>query len=376
MTMNFLNYSPARYIRNKNNYYVAYSVTNPNTGKLTEKRVKLNHIKTASERNSFAKNLMKEINKKLSEGFNPFLKQVQKVNIYKISDVLTDFLRKKRRELEARTITKETYTDYFQQLNSFFSVLNLEFLHEITEKHINLYLDDLFINKGLTACTRNHYLQTLRTFFNYCVQRKLIDFNIALNIEKERESEKKRCAIPSEILIKIFDYLTAKNEDFYLLACWLLYACFIRPSEICKLKISNINFQNQTIFIPAEISKNKKAQSVTIPQNVADYILKLRLWEYPQNFYIIGKGLKPAEIKTTPQALRKIWAQIREKLGFSDKYQFYSLKDTGITKMINYLDIREVRDQARHSNISITDVYTDRAKNKGNENIKKLDFKL
>ena len=102
----------------------------------------------------------------------------------------------------------------------------------------------------------------------------------------------------------------------------------------------------------------------------------MRLWEYPQNFYIIGKGLKPAEIKTTPQALRKIWAQIREKLGFSDKYQFYSLKDTGITKMINYLDIREVRDQARHSNISITDVYTDRAKNKGNENIKKLDFKI
>lgn len=44
--------------------------------------------------------------------------------------------------------------------------------------------------------------------------------------------------------------------------------------------------------------------------------------------------------------------------------------------MINFLDIREVRDQARHSNISITDVYTDRAKNKGNENIKKLDFKL
>ena len=51
-------------------------------------------------------------------------------------------------------------------------------------------------------------------------------------------------------------------------------------------------------------------------------------------------------------------------------------KDTGITKMINLLDIREVRDQARHSNISITDVYTDRSKNKGNERIKDLDFGL
>jgi hypothetical protein len=43
--------------------------------------------------------------------------------------------------------------------------------------------------------------------------------------------------------------------------------------------------------------------------------------------------------------------------------------------MINLLNVAEVRDQARHSSISITDVYTDRTKTDGNEHIKKLDFK-
>lgn len=42
---------------------------------------------------------------------------------------------------------------------------------------------------------------------------------------------------------------------------------------------------------------------------------------------------------------------------------------------LNPLNVAEVRDQARHSSISITDVYTDRTKTDGNEHIKKLDFK-
>ena len=66
---------------------------------------------------------------------------------------------------------------------------------------------------------------------------------------------------------------------------------------------------------------------------------------------------------------------MRAALKLSDTYQFYSLKDTGITKMISLLNVAEVRDQARHSNISITDVYTDRRNIDGNSHIKSLNFK-
>ena len=242
----FLDYTPARYVNNSNNYYVAYSAINPDTGKLKEKRIKLNHINAAQDRRNYAKELIKSINKRLSEGFNPFAAQVQEVKIYTLSETIADFLKKKRREVEQRTIGAETFTDYKQQLDYFAnSVKSNIYIHDITEKDINSFLDDLFINQCRTASTRNHYLQTLRTFFNYCVQRKLIDFNIALNVKKEREGEKKRRAIPSEILKKIFNYLTVNRHDFFLLACWLLYSCFIRPAEICALKIKNINFQNQ-----------------------------------------------------------------------------------------------------------------------------------
>ena len=50
---------------------------------------------------------------------------------------------------------------------------------------------------------------------------------------------------------------------------------------------------------------------------------------------------------------------MRKDLKFSDRYKFYSLKDTGITNMLRAnTDVLSVRDQARHSSILITDIYT------------------
>ena len=50
---------------------------------------------------------------------------------------------------------------------------------------------------------------------------------------------------------------------------------------------------------------------------------------------------------------------LRKELKFSDRYKFYSLKDTGITNMLKAnTDVLSVRDQARHSSILITDMYT------------------
>lgn len=50
---------------------------------------------------------------------------------------------------------------------------------------------------------------------------------------------------------------------------------------------------------------------------------------------------------------------MRPGIGLAKEYKFYSLKDTGITNMLRAkTDILSVRDQARHSNIAITDTYT------------------
>lgn len=374
MDTNFLDYRPARIIKGKNSFYVAYSVVNPETDQLTVKRIKLNHIHNVKQRKEYAEELVKQINAKLSRGFNPFFTESTDKLIL-LSNAAIDFLKARKRDLESKIIVSATFDDYKQQLKTFQNFFDSDlFTFKIKRADINNFLDNLYIDKGLTAVTRNHYLQTIRTFLNWCVNKGYISENPAKDIQNIRPGIKRRAAIPENVLQMIFNHLRDNGENHYLLACYLLYGCFIRPAEICGLKIGDLSLKNQTIFINANISKNRKNQTVTIPRNIIELILDLKIYNYPSNYYIIGHDFKPSVNKCCTRILREKWQKIRKILKFSDTYQFYSLKDSGITKMINILNVSEVRDQARHSSIAITDVYTDRSKLDGNEHIKSLDF--
>jgi integrase len=115
-------------------------------------------------------------------------------------------------------------------------------------------------------------------------------------------------------------------------------------------------------------------KSIRQRKEYAEELIKQVNTKYPSSYYIIGHDFAPSENKCSDRRLRAKWLQIRKALKMPTSYQFYSLKDTGITKMISILNVSEVRDQARHSSIAITDVYTDRSKTNGNDHIKKLDF--
>lgn len=368
-----LHYRPARYLHTAKNSYVVYSVSNPETGRFVYRRIKLNFIKSNRQRKEYAEELIKRLNAKLANGYNPLINE-ESEKLIMLSEAITDFLRQKRREMETQTICADTFTDYAQHLRTFAEYITDDvILYKIKSSTVNTFLDHLYIDKQRTAVTRNHYLQTLKTFFNFCKSREFIAENPAATVQALKPGNKYRQAIPDETVKQIFDYLQEHDKHF-LLACYLLYGCFIRPTEICKLRLNALNFKQQTLFISAEISKNRKAQTVTIPHNIVLYMLDLQIYNNPTDYYIIGNKMLPSREKCTVQALRRRWNTTREKLHLPLTYQFYSLKDSGITKMISLLNVAEVRDQARHHNISITDVYTDRAKTDGNGNIKRLDF--
>ena len=374
MNLKFLDYRPAHLVKGKGNWYVAYSATNPETGKLVVKRVKLNYIKSARQRKEYADELVKQINSKLVRGYNPFFHE-NGDRLVLLSDAVLDFLKARKRDVDTRVIVSESFDVYKQHLRTFQAYIKEDsFVFKIKELHINNFLDDIYIERGLTAMTRNAYLATLRMFFAHCIRRGYIVENPARDIKNLKKGAKFREAIPENVLQRIFNYLNVKGEKHYLLACYLLYSCFIRPSEICELKLSNISFKNQTIFISENFSKNRKNQIVTMPINVARLMIDMEIYKYPSDYYIIGHDFQPSVRKCTDKILRAKWLQVRKALQLPDKYQFYSLKDSGITKMLNVIDVAEVRDQARHSNIAITDVYTDRSKAQGNEHIKHLNF--
>ena len=82
----------------------------------------------------------------------------------------------------------------------------------------------------------------------------------------------------------------------------------------------------------------------------------------------------PGTRQVSRRMLSKHWDKMRKSLKISAEYQYYSLKDTGITDMLNKkVSNLAVRDQARHSSLSITNIYARVADKDANQEILNLD---
>ena len=174
-----------------------------------------------------------------------------------------------------------------------------------------------------------------------------------------RNTKKNRDVIPDSLLQSIREYLVANNRH-YLLACYFLHYCFIRPYEMSFMKIGDINVSECTITIHGDHAKNHNDAILTIPKHVMRLIVDLGILSCPVQYYVFSYDFQPGAERRSEKSFRDYWTgTLRKELRFSERYKFYSLKDTGITNMLRQnKDVLSVRDQARHSSILITDTYT------------------
>ena len=167
---------------------------------------------------------------------------------------------------------------------------------------------------------------------------------------------------------QIRDYLLEHNKH-YLLACEMLHYLFIRPTELSYLKIGDFKIKSKTVTLHGEHTKNRNDAVVTLPSHVIKLMLELNIFSYPSQYFLFSNDFCPGEMRRSEKCFRDYWhLHLRKDLGFDPRYKFYSLKDTGITNMLRAnTDVVSVRDQARHSSILITDIYTPKDIQKANE---------
>ena len=141
----------------------------------------------------------------------------------------------------------------------------------------------------------------------------------------------------------------------------MTYYCFIRRTELTKLKVKDINLQKNIISLSADISKNGKNENVTIPEPLK-ILLENHLKNANQNDYVFSNDNFATGSKyLQPKKISDNWVKLRKKLTLPISYQFYSLKDTGITDLFNAgVPSIKIRNQARHHDLKITEIYTHR----------------
>ena len=346
-------------------WYVDFQAYDPARGMMRRKKFQLDRYKTKKAKVAMGMELISALVQKLKQGWNPWV-NAGKTRLYTPWERVMERYRQYLDTAVAKKQLKEkTAYDYRSRLRS------LEQYQEETGNTIGQvsqfctawvtdYLDYLLYDKDVTARTRNNHRTWLSALGTWLVERRFLTVNPVEDIRMLREDEKKRDPLSHRQLRQLREYLERENPCF-LLACLMVYYANIRPEELRNMKVGDISVSRQTVTVRAEIAKNRKTQTVGLHDEVVRLMVALRTFDGTTNQdYLFGEDLRPGRQQTYINRFRYEWKKVREALHWDDRFQFYSLKDSGIRDGINAMGLITARDQARHSDVAVTNLYAKR----------------
>lgn len=361
-------------------WYVGFYAYDPVRGQMRRKKIKINFVKGVTNRRKFGEALKRRVALQLESGWNPWIEAGSGREYATFIDVVNQYKRHMDKMFHDDLYREDTYVSYLsyvkilQEYNSERKI-PATYIYQLDETYCSDFLEYAYIDRNNCARTRDNYLGWLKGFCGYLIQHRYIKTNPTEGIKtlSGNLKKKQRILIAPEDVVRLHEYLEKKNKH-YLLACYLLYYCFIRPKELSLIRISNFSLSRQTIFIPDTTSKNKKSGTITLPAKVVHLMIDLDIFKYPGTFYLFSDSFRPGSEHHDNKHFRDYWStHIRRDLRFSKNVKFYSLKDTGITNMLRTVASLSVRDQARHSSLLMTDIYTPHDLQQADELIKNHD---
>jgi integrase len=355
--------------------YVSLSAFDPSVNKFRIKKFMLGHIRGKRQQRVYGDALIKRLTEKLMNGWNPWVEMMHSEEYTSFDDAAEKYKEYLFKLMKEHNMREETVTSYISRLKILTDWkqkenISLIYTYQFDNRIIGKFLDYIFIDRNNTIRTRNNYLSWIKTFSKYLLERGYIPSDPTTgysNVSRHNEM-KNRDIIPDEVLTQIKGYLL-KNNRHFLLACYILHYVFVRPREMSFLKVGDFSIKKQTLTLHGDNTKNHNDAVLTLPSQVVKLMIDLDIFSHPSQDYLFSDNFAPGRIRKSEKSFRDYWTKhMRKELGFSERYKFYSLKDTGITNMLRAnTDILTVRDQARHSSILITDIYTPKDIKEANE---------
>lgn len=169
-----LQYTPPVYRETEVCSFIEFYAYDPERGKMRRKRIKINRIKGVIKRRQYARDVIKRLCDQLNHGWNPWIAK-DTSDLYVFEEALSRYETHIEKMLVNGYFRKETYIGYKS---------NIKILREYIKKHSAIYyvyqfdrkfcvsfLDYVFIDRNNGAQTRNNYLNFLRVFSGFLVDK-------------------------------------------------------------------------------------------------------------------------------------------------------------------------------------------------------------
>lgn len=263
-----------------------------------------------------------------------------------------------------RGYSSHTIKNYELDIMDFINYCNNNKLviYKIKYFDVKEYLVKLY-DKKYKGTTISRKISSLRAFYSFLYDNGLVDKNIFKYISTPKKEKLLPKYITNEDINAIFDVpdISSPIGQRNRLILELLYGSGIRVSELCNIKVKDIDLNNKTIRI---LGKGSKTRIVLYGETCAE-ILELYLSDGREtllnkknNEYLIIGAYKKDKPLTT-RSVQLLMNDIIEKASINKKITPHVLRHTFATHLLNEgCDILVVKELLGHSSLDTTGIYT------------------
>ena len=276
----------------------------------------------------------------------------------KIEVAIQKFLEYLEKELN---YTKITIVDYHNDLMIFVNYINNNKLNYLNLSKANIidflkFLDDKkYANKSIAR-----FLSTIRSFYSYLVEIKLLEDNIFKRIRNPKIEKKLPNYLNVVEVEKLLNALKEDTKEEIRNKCLveLLYSTGIRVSEASNIKLEDIDQSNMTIRIFGKGRKERITYFGASFKSILEKYLQVRK-EFLKKGEIDYLFINSIGGKLSRNSIENIFVKISKMEEVEHKLSPHTLRHTYATHLLNNdADLRSVQELLGHENLSTTEIYT------------------
>lgn len=210
---------------------------------------------------------------------------------------------------------------------------------------------------NVTPTTYNNNLKMARTIFAWAVEKCYATENPFTKIKVKREEPKQRELIPVEDRIRIYNYFKEHRPEMCIVM-QLVYVSLLRPIEITRVRVRQVNFAEHCIEMPNTQTKNGKARVGRMDEALEALLRKHVAGADPDDYLFANKIWKCGKEPMNNHTFANVWLAMRIELKLPASYQLYSLRDSGVNNLLEAgVSAIDTMQAAGHSDLSMTTRY-------------------
>ena len=334
----------------KKDWFVYFSFRNPKTDRLEKQsfiKGGVNYYKTKEERIEILETYKRNLSRILKDGYNPYHAEGNKNEVMSVKEAFTFGL-----NIKKNMMSENSFIRFKSRINRFQIYLESRgFLNRfITSVDKSIVLD--YLNMVLdtsSARNRNNTRTDISTLFQVFDDNDIIDLNFISKLKVLKAPPKRNKSYSDNKLERIYKFLEDNDPNLLLFIKFVSYN-FLRPIEVCRLKVEDINLKEKKLTVKA---KNKLIKEKIIPNILIEELSFLSKFEN-SHFLFTPKG-EPSDWDATDDNRRDYFTKKfkdvkdlftkkakegdKDYFELNNEYGIYSFRHTFITKI--YREMRK-----------------------------------